>query len=413
MINTSDEQIRGNLSESEMNNIVSMADKYYFGNDTFSIDKSKAFKLYESAADNGDCYAQLMAGYMSDYGDGVSCDADKAIYYYSLAAKQGDNNAALNLANIYLLGRNVPVNSEKGVDLMRTVAEMGNAVVASSLGRLYAIGLHVKEDLDLAAYWIENAEKNGYTNCETMLSLGLLYEKHCKYAEAFTCICKALSVDSNDANAHYLYGYYKFYGLGTNKDLSEAKSHIEWVVLNCPNDEEAQKLLLDIKNEEQKASASWIDRIIKIDGSTLYAADGKIYIIENQKVNQCGYANEDGIFDNIGIKIGTFSKSENDIFILNGIYTYIYNNYGLLNEEAENFAIVNSSKISQDIDISGKELNVLCEITKTSDGYIINEVLKKNYTYVVTKMTDISIAIAAFVCYQRYSQHSQYYDFYS
>lgn len=413
MINTSDEQIRGNLSESEMNNIVSMADKYYFGNDTFSIDKSKAFKLYESAADNGDCYAQLMAGYMSDYGDGVLCDADKAIYYYSLAAKQGDNNAALNLANIYLLGRNVPVNSEKGVDLMRTAAEMGNAVAASSLGRLYAIGLHVKEDLDLAAYWIENAEKNGYTNCETMLSLGLLYEKRCKYAEAFTCICKALSVDSNDANAHYLCGYYKFYGLGTNKDLSEAKSHIEWVVLNCPNDEEAQKLLLDIKNEEQQASTSWIDRIIKIDGSTLYAADGKIYIIENQKVNQCGYVNEDGIFDNLGIKIGgAVSKNENS-FVLNGIYTYVYNNYGLLQEDANNYIRGSSNKIARDMNIYGKRTNIVCEISKSSDGYIINEAFKNNYTYVVTKITDISIAIAAFVCYQRYSQHSQYYDFYS
>lgn len=413
MINTSDEQIRGNLSESEMNNIVSMADKYYFGNDTFSIDKSKAFMLYESAADNGDCYAQLMAGYMSDYGDGVLCDADKAIYYYSLAAKQGDNNAALNLANIYLLGRNVPVNSEKGVDLMRTAAEMGNAVAASSLGRLYAIGLHVKEDLDLAAYWIENAEKNGYTNCETMLSLGLLYEKRCKYAEAFTCICKALSVDSNDANAHYLYGYYKFYGLGTNKDLSEAKSHIEWVVLNCPNDEEAQKLLLDIKNEEQQASTSWIDRIIKIDGSTLYAADGKIYIIENQKVNQCGYVNEDGIFDNLGIKIGgAVSKNENS-FVLNGIYTYVYNNYGLLQEDANNYIRGSSNKIARDMNIYGKRTNIVCEISKSSDGYIINEAFKNNYTYVVTKITDISIAIAAFVCYQRYSQHSQYYDFYS
>jgi tetratricopeptide (TPR) repeat protein len=413
MINTSDEQIRGNLSESEMNNIVSMADKYYFGNDTFSIDKSKAFKLYESAADNGDCYAQLMAGYMSDYGDGVLCDVDKAIYYYSLAAKQGDNNAALNLANIYLLGRNVPVNSEKGVDLMRTAAEMGNAVAAFSLGRLYAIGLHVKEDLDLAAYWIENAEKNGYTNCETMLSLGLLYEKRCKYAEAFTCICKALSVDSNDANAHYLYGYYKFYGLGTNKDLSEAKSHIEWVVLNCPNDEEAQKLLLDIKNEEQQASTSWIDRIIKIDGSTLYAADGKIYIIENQKVNQCGYVNEDGIFDNLGIKIGgAVSKNENS-FVLNGIYTYVYNNYGLLQEDANNYIRGSSNKIARDMNIYGKRTNIVCEISKSSDGYIINEAFKNNYTYVVTKITDISIAIAAFVCYQRYSQHSQYYDFYS
>lgn len=413
MINTSDEQIRGNLSESEMNNIVSMADKYYFGNDTFSIDKSKAFKLYESAADNGDCYAQLMAGYMSDYGDGVLCDVDKAIYYYSLAAKQGDNNAALNLANIYLLGRNVPVNSEKGVDLMRTAAEMGNAVAASSLGRLYAIGLHVKEDLDLAAYWIENAEKNGYTNCETMLSLGLLYEKRCKYAEAFTCICKALSVDSNDANAHYLYGYYKFYGLGTNKDLSEAKSHIEWVVLNCPNDEETQKLLLDIKNEEQQASTSWIDRIIKIDGSTLYAADGKIYIIENQKVNQCGYVNEDGIFDNLGIKIGgAVSKNENS-FVLNGIYTYVYNNYGLLQEDANNYIRGSSNKIARDMNIYGKRTNIVCEISKSSDGYIINEAFKNNYTYVVTKITDISIAIAAFVCYQRYSQHSQYYDFYS
>ena len=400
MINTSDEQIRGNLSESEMNNIVSMADKYYFGNDTFSIDKSKAFKLYESAADNGDCYAQLMAGYMSDYGDGVLCDADKAIYYYSLAAKQGDNNAALNLANIYLLGRNVPVNSEKGVDLMRTAAEMGNAVAASSLGRLYAIGLHVKEDLDLAAYWIENAEKNGYTNCETMLSLGLLYEKRCKYAEAFTCICKALSVDSNDANAHYLYGYYKFYGLGTNKDLSEAKSHIEWVVLNCPNDEEAQKLLLDIKNEEQQASTSWIDRIIKIDGSTLYAADGKIYIIENQKVNQCGYVNEDGIFDNLGIKIGgAVSKNENS-FVLNGIYTYVYNNYGLLQEDANDYIRGSSNKIARDMNIYGKRTNIVCEISKSSDGYIINEAFKNNYTYVVTKITDISIAIAAFVCYQ-------------
>ena len=413
MINTSDELIRGNLSESEMNNIVSMADKYYFGNDTFSIDKSKAFKLYESAADNGDCYAQLMAGYMSDYGDGVLCDVDKAIYYYSLAAKQGDNNAALNLANIYLLGRNVPVNSEKGVDLMRTAAEMGNAVAASSLGRLYAIGLHVKEDLDLAAYWIENAEKNGYTNCETMLSLGLLYEKRCKYAEAFTCICKALSVDSNDANAHYLYGYYKFYGLGTNKDLSEAKSHIEWVVLNCPNDEEAQKLLLDIKNEEQQASTSWIDRIIKIDGSTLYAADGKIYIIENQKVNQCGYVNEDGIFDNLGIKIGgAVSKNENS-FVLNGIYTYVYNNYGLLQEDANDYIRGSSNKIARDMNIYGKRTNIVCEISKSSDGYIINEAFKNNYTYVVTKITDISIAIAAFVCYQRYSQHSQYYDFYS
>lgn len=413
MINTSDEQIRGNLSESEMNNIVSMADKYYFGNDTFSIDKSKAFKLYESAADNGDCYAQLMAGYMSDYGDGVLCDVDKAIYYYSLAANQGDNNAALNLANIYLLGRNVPVNSEKGVDLMRTAAEMGNAVAAFSLGRLYAIGLHVKEDLDLAAYWIENAEKNGYTNCETMLSLGLLYEKRCKYAEAFTCICKALSVDSNDANAHYLYGYYKFYGLGTNKDLSEAKSHIEWVVLNCPNDEEAQKLLLDIKNEEQQASTSWIDRIIKIDGSTLYAADGKIYIIENQKVNQCGYVNEDGIFDNLGIKIGgAVSKNENS-FVLNGIYTYVYNNYGLLQEDANNYIRGSSNKIARDMNIYGKRTNIVCEISKSSDGYIINEAFKNNYTYVVTKITDISIAIAAFVCYQRYSQHSQYYDFYS
>lgn len=413
MINTSNEQNKSNLSESEINNIVSMADKYYFGNDAFSVDKSKAFKLYESAAENGDCYAQLMAGYMLDYGDGVSCDPDKAIYYYSLAAQQGDNNAALNLANIYLLGRNVPIDLEKGVYLMQTAAEMGNAIAASSLGRLYTIGTGVEENLDLAAYWIEYAEENGYANCETILNLGLLYEKYCKYSEAFNCIYKALSVDINNINAHYLYGYYKFYGLGTNKDLNEAKSHIGWVVQNCPNDEEAQKLLIEIKNEEKQASASWANNIIRIDESVLYAADGKIYIIENQKANRCGYVNQDGVFDNIGIKIGTFSKLENDTFILNGIYTYIYNNYGLLQEEAENFAIVNSSKISRDIDISGKEMNILCEITKTNGGYIINEVLKKNYTYVVTKITDISMAIAAFVCYQRYSQHSQYYDFYN
>ena len=413
MMNTSDEQIRGSLDELEMNNIVSMADKYYFGNDAFSIDKSKALKLYESAADNGDCYAQLMAGYMLDYGDGVSCDPDKAIYYYSLAIKQGDNNAALNLANIYLLGRNVPVNLEKGVDILQTAAKMGNAMAASSLGRLYTIGTGVKENLDLAAYWIECAEKNGYTNCETILSLGLLYEKNCKYSEAFNCIYKALSVDINNTNACYLYGYYKFYGLGTNKDLNEAKSHIEWVVRICPNDEEAKKLLLNIKNEEQQASTSWIERIIKIDRSTLYVADGKIYIIENQKVNRCGYVDKDGIFDNLGIKIGSGVSNNENSFVLNGIYTFVYNNYGLLQDDANNYIRSNSNRIARDMNIYGKRTNIVCEISKSSDGYIINEAFKNNYTYVVTKITDISIAIAAFVCYQRYSQHSQYYDFYS
>lgn len=226
------------------------ADKYYYGKD-ITVDKAKAARLYESVAECGDGYSQLMIGYIYDFGDGVKPNPQKAIKWYTEAANKGDSNAALNLANVYLQGRGIPVDIEKGILWLKKSAEAGNAIASSSLGRQYTLGVGVERSLTKAEFWIEKAEKLGYINCGTMTNLGLMYEETDNLVKAFECFSKALDADLGDLNAQYLYGQYKFYGKGTDSDVDEAKIHIQWVVQQNPKDEDACGLLAQIKLYEQ------------------------------------------------------------------------------------------------------------------------------------------------------------------
>lgn len=231
------------LTEEEINKIVYNADCFYFGKNGCNVDKAKALRNYETAAQNGNVYSQLMAGYMYDFGDGVTSNISKAIEWYTKASEVGDANATLNLANIYLLGRNVAVNKEKGILILQKAAEQGSAIAASSLGREYTIGDVLPQSLEKAVYWIEYAEANGYINSQTITNLGLMYESEKMYEKAFECFEKAVDNDPDDTNAQYLYAQYKFYGRGTESDIEDAKNRLKFVVDKNPNDQEAKELL--------------------------------------------------------------------------------------------------------------------------------------------------------------------------
>ena len=243
------------LSAQEIEQLVEEGNKYYYGKDNHPLDKEKAIRYYEKAAANGHAFAQLMSAYMYDFGDGISANPLKAIKLYSAAAKQGDPNATLNLANIYLLGRGIPKNIEEGIYWIQEAANLGNAVAESSLGRQYTLGEGVEKSLEKAEYWITKAEESGYINCETMMNLGLMYEKKGNLEKAFICFEKALDADPGNCDIQYLYGQYLFFGKGTTKDVAEAKLHIEWVVEQDPSDQKAYELLTQIQLYEQISAA--------------------------------------------------------------------------------------------------------------------------------------------------------------
>ncbi|MCR5636714.1 MAG: sel1 repeat family protein [Clostridiales bacterium] len=243
------------LSEQEITAHVQEGDAYFHGKNNYPVDKTKAIFHYEIAAMHGNSYAQLMAGYMYDYGDGVSLDTKKAIKYYSDAMNQGDSNAAGNLANIYLLGRGVPIDMETAISLLKRAAKLGSALAASSLGRLYTIGDGVEKSLVKAEFWITRAELAGYVNCGTMTNLGLMYAEIKDYSKAFQCFEKALDADVSDLNIQYLYGKYKFFGQGTTTDAIQAKTHIQWVVDQDPNNKDACELLCQINLYEMIQTA--------------------------------------------------------------------------------------------------------------------------------------------------------------
>lgn len=88
-----------------------------------SIDKKKAFKLYLSAAQKGESYAQLMVGAAYDFQYeefGVEQDVEKGHQWYEIAGKNGQSGAYQNLAF------DAPFFSRQRIEYLRKGAALGN-----------------------------------------------------------------------------------------------------------------------------------------------------------------------------------------------------------------------------------------------------------------------------------------------
>ena len=72
---------------------------YSYGIGT-SVNKQKAFELYQKAADLGDTIAQNILGDKYEMGNGMWKDINKAIYWFEKSAKQGLQKAQNSLKNL-------------------------------------------------------------------------------------------------------------------------------------------------------------------------------------------------------------------------------------------------------------------------------------------------------------------------
>jgi TPR repeat protein len=79
--------------------INNLGDCYYDGIGT-SIDKTKAFELYQKAANLGNSTAQLNIALMYENEDGIVRDVKQAIHWYKESAEQEDRFAQNKLKTL-------------------------------------------------------------------------------------------------------------------------------------------------------------------------------------------------------------------------------------------------------------------------------------------------------------------------
>ena len=85
-------------------------------------DYSKAFTLFQKAANQGVALAQYNLGLMYYNGRGVIQDDKQAVYWYQKAANQGDASAQLNLGVMYANGRGV-IQDDKQAEMWGLLAK--------------------------------------------------------------------------------------------------------------------------------------------------------------------------------------------------------------------------------------------------------------------------------------------------
>ncbi len=92
-----------------------------------------AFRLFKSAAEQGDAASQNNLGYFYDEGIGIPADKDKAISWYKKAAENGEISSCSNLAKIY----EDDGDTESAIYWLDKAIHAGDGDAAVQLAKLY------------------------------------------------------------------------------------------------------------------------------------------------------------------------------------------------------------------------------------------------------------------------------------
>ena len=160
------------LPEAQFN----LAETYAAGRGVNQSDEQAA-EWYASAAEQGLAKAQTNLGILYAQGKGVPQSGEEAFNWFEKAAEQGDPDGQFDLAYMYLTGTGTEQDYEKAVEFLVKAAENEEAdsgiigTAALTLAELYSEtrSIDPQENKDEAARWSEIAEKQGFTNSESLL----------------------------------------------------------------------------------------------------------------------------------------------------------------------------------------------------------------------------------------------------
>jgi len=132
----------------------------------------KLAKLYLSKVNNSKAYFYLANMYENELGGKI--DMKKAIKYYKIA---NTKEANYKLALIYLKGKGVLKEPKIGVKYLQRAAHQGCAKAQYLLGKLYLTGNEaLNKNLNLAAKWLKQANKNGIKKVNNLWNKYKLYK---------------------------------------------------------------------------------------------------------------------------------------------------------------------------------------------------------------------------------------------
>jgi TPR repeat protein len=125
----------------------------------FGLVKSdkKAAKIWKRAVELGDVRAMVLLGEVYKTGSGVKLDKKKAERLYRTAADRGDAYAQSNLAKLL----DSEERFEEAFQYYALAADQGCTDAENSLGCCYNDGEGTEVDLDKARYWFERAAAKG------------------------------------------------------------------------------------------------------------------------------------------------------------------------------------------------------------------------------------------------------------
>ncbi|RGB26719.1 hypothetical protein C1646_645466 [Rhizophagus diaphanus] len=126
-----------------------------------NVNKQKAFELYQKAANLGNSRGIYNLGVCYNNGIGTSIDNQKAFELYQKAANLGNLLGINNLGHFYLNGLGTNVNKQKAFELFQVAANLGDCIAQSNLGFMYENGEGIEKDINQAIYWYKKSADQG------------------------------------------------------------------------------------------------------------------------------------------------------------------------------------------------------------------------------------------------------------
>lgn len=209
---------------------------YEMGKGT-EVDKAEALRWYEKAADQGDAEAQYCCANMYRNGEGTEKDSSIYLMWIYKAAEQGHSKAS-EIWDSMMASENwedfmsVAVFEEGKRALLKENYEeaMGKFLIVPThrapadymIGLMFENGLGTEADMGKAAYWYEEAAKQGHA--DAAYQLAKLYNKGKGVAEDLP---KALmwaekAAEQGHEKAQSMCGAMYYTGSGTAQDKAKA-----------------------------------------------------------------------------------------------------------------------------------------------------------------------------------------------
>ncbi|GBC04395.1 hypothetical protein RclHR1_05660010 [Rhizophagus clarus] len=159
-------------NQNNSNSIVLLGDFNLLGIE-ISVNKQKAFELYQIAANLGNAYGIISLGYCYENGIGTDIDKKKAFELCQKAADLGNSHGIGNLGSCYFSGIGTDIDKNKAFEFFQKATDLGNAAGINSLGYCYENGIGTDIDKKKAFELYQKTADLG--NAAGINNLGVCY----------------------------------------------------------------------------------------------------------------------------------------------------------------------------------------------------------------------------------------------